>query len=174
MRFVPDEPMEGLHIPYYEDASSSLGIVGHATNRTEQELRIEVERFMAHLGAAITGFYSGRFGEDEGPFRYGYVIEFKWEGNSGRIIVAGLPIRKETATRIDKAKRHALYSVMLRLQSQFNSQLVMPGDMPLVPYLLNEKGQSLMEVIAEQQGFPQLEAPQGEVVEGDFRETDEE
>lgn len=173
MKFIPDDPIDGLQIPYYEEASSSLGIVGHTTNRTEQELRIEIERYMAHLGAAITGFASGRFGEDdEGPFRHGYVIDFKWEGNPGRIIVAGLPIRKETVIRIDKAKRHALYSVMLRLQSQFNSQLVMPGDMPLVPYLLNESGQTLMEVVAEQQGFPQLEAPQGEVVEGDFRESE--
>lgn len=172
MKFVPDELPDGLQVPFYEDASGALGIVGHATNRSEKELRVEVERSMAHMSAAISSFASGRFGDEPGPYRYGYVIEFKWQGVAGRITVAGLPLRKETPSRIDRSKRHALYSVMLRLQSQFNSQLLMPGDMPLVPYLLNERGQTLMDVVAEQQGFPQLEAPQGDVVDGDFREMD--
>lgn len=172
MKFVPDELPDGLQIPYFEDASGRLGIVGHATKRTEKELIIEIERSMAHLEASIDNFVGGRFGEDPGPYRFGYIIDFRWQGQPGRIIVAGLPLRKVTPSRIDHSRRHALISVMLRLQSQFNSQLLMPGDMPLLPYLLNDRGQTLMDVVAEQQGFPQLEAPKGEVVEGDFRETE--
>ncbi len=173
MDFIPDEREEGLTVPFYEDATQTLGIVGHSSSRSEKELRVEIERAMAHLGAGVNGFTSGRFGKDGGPYRYGYVIEFKWQGVDGRIQVAGLPIRKETPSRIDKSKRHALYSVMHRLQAQFNSQLVMPGDVPLVPYLLNEDGQTLMEVIAEQQKFPKLMDPQADIQEGEWREADE-
>jgi len=170
MEFVPDERDEGLTVPYFEEASNSLGVVGYSTNRSEKELRVEIERSMAHLGSAIKSFQSGRFGPEGGPYRYGYVIAFTWQGMEGRISVAGLPIRNETPARVEKSKRHALYSVMLRLEAQFNSQLVMPGDMPLVPYLLDAKGRSLMEAIAEQQHFPQLPEPKGNVVDGEWRE----
>ena len=171
MEFIPDEKDEGLTVPYYEDASNALGVVGYATNRSEKELRVEIERAMAHLGASIQSFQSGRFGPETGPYRYGYVITFRWQGVDGRIVVAGLPIRNETPSRIEKTKRHALYSVMLKLESQFNSQLVMPGDFPLVPYLLNDKGQSLMEAIAQSSNFPALPEPKGDIEEGEWREA---
>lgn len=166
MDFIPDEH-DDLTIPYYEDASSSLGVVGHATSKKERELKVEIERAMGHLGASVTLFQPGKFGD-----RYGYRIEFSWGGARGRIDVAALPIRKETESRIKKAKRHALYSVMLKLEAQFNSQLVMPGDVPLMPYMVDKKGRTILEAMREDGALPQLPAPDDRPIEAEFREAE--
>ena len=166
MEFIPDERDE-LNVPYFEDASSMLGVIGHSTQRSEQELRIEIERAMAHLGATVSFFQPGKFGD-----RYGYRIEFLWRGAKGRIDVAALPLKKETEGRIKKCKRQALFSVMHKLQGQFNSQLNMPGDVPLVPYMLDASGKTLIEAMRERDELPALPEPEDkDIVEGEFTEA---
>lgn len=166
MDFIPDDHDE-LTIPYFEDASSSLGVVGHSTNRSERELKVEIERAMGYLGASVSLFQAGKFDN-----RYGYRIEFVWGGAKGRIDVAALPIRKETPARISQAKRQSLYSVMMRLSSQFNSQLVMPGDVPLVPFMLDKEGRTLIEAMRERGKLPALPAPNQDAVDGEWRESE--
>jgi hypothetical protein len=166
MDFIPDDQQGDLHVPFYEDASSSLGIVGHATGRSERELKVEIERAMGHLGASVALFQAGKFGD-----RYGYRVEFSWGGQKGRIDVVALPIRKETASRIEKAKRHALYSVMLRLEAQFNTQLTMPGDAPLMPFMIDNKGRTMIEAMREAGSLPQLAAPDDGPIEAEFKEV---
>jgi len=167
MEFVPDERDDGLNVPYFEDASSILGVIGHSTQRSEQELRVEIERAMGHLGAGVSFFQPGKFGN-----RYGYRIEFIWRGARGRIDVEALPLRKETAGKIKRCKRQALFSVMHKLQGQFNSQLNMPGDVPLVPYMLDTEGRTLIEAMRERNELPALPSPEDDIVEGEFRESD--
>lgn len=169
MDFVPDERDDGLNVPYFEDASSMLGVIGHSTQRSERELQVEIERAMGHLGAGVSFFQSGRFGD-----RYGYRIEFMWRGAKGRIDVAALPLKKETPSKIDKAKRQALFSVMHKLQGQFNSQLNMPGDVPLVPYMLDTQGRTLIEAMRERNELPALTDSESDpdIVDGEFRESD--
>lgn len=166
MDFIPDEH-DDLTIPYFEDAKSSIGVIGHATQRSERELKVEIERAMGHLGASVSLFQAGKFAD-----RYGYRIEFAWGGAKGRIDVAALPLRKETPSRISQAKRHALYSVMNKLEAQFNSQLVMPGDVPLVPYMMDAKGMTLIEAMREQGKLPALPEPNQDAVEGEWRESE--
>ena len=92
MDFIPDDHDE-LTVPYFEDAKSSIGVIGHATQRSERELKVEIERAMGHLGASVSLFQAGKYDETN---RYGYRIEFLWGGAKGRIDVAALPLRKET------------------------------------------------------------------------------
>ena len=166
--FVPAE-QENADVLYFEDASSSLGIIGHATQRTERELKNEIELAMGHLNAGVSFIQLGKFGN-----RHGYRIEFEWRGGRGRIDVAALPIKKETKGRIKQAKRQALFSVMRKLQGQFNSQLNMPGDVPLVPYMLNPEGQTLIEAMRERGQLPVLPKPEDDdTVEGNWREKGE-
>jgi len=164
--FVPDD-QENVSVPYFEDASSMIGVIGHSTQRTERELQVEIERAMGYLGAGVSFFQSGKFGD-----RYGYRIEFVWRGAKGRIDVAALPLRKETRSKIDRCKRQALYSVMHKLQGQFNSQLNMPGDVPLVPYMLDIQGRTLIEAMRERDELPALPKPEDDVIEGEFRESE--
>jgi hypothetical protein len=59
---------------------------------------------------------------------------------------------------------------MNRIESQFNSQLVMPGDMPLVPYMMNEQGKTLIEAMREQGQLPALPEPDQDAVDGEWEE----
>lgn len=167
MDFIPDEH-DDLRVPYFEDASSLLGVIGHSTQRSEQELRVEIERAMGHLGASVLFFQAGKFGD-----RYGYRIEFRWRGAKGRIDVAALPLKKDTPSKMKKCKRQALFSVMHKLQGQFNSQLNMPGDVPLVPYMLDASGRTLIEAMREEGQLPALTDSESDpnVVDGEFRES---
>lgn len=164
--FVPDD-QENISTPYFEDASSLLGIVGHSTQRTEQELKAEIERAMIHLHANVSFIQAGKFAD-----RYGYRIQFIWRGAVGRFDVAALPIRKETKGRIKQAKRQALFTVMRKLEGQYNSLLNMPGDVPLVPYMLNQRGQTLIEAMRERNELPALTDSESDsdVIDGDFKE----
>ena len=168
MEFIPDDH-DDLRVPYFEDASSLLGVIGHSTQRSEQELRVEIERAMGHLGASILLFQAGKFGD-----RYGYRIEFRWRGGRGRIDVAALPLKKDTPGKRKRCKRQALFTVMRKLEGQYNSQLNMPGDVPLVPYMLDASGRTLIEAMRERNELPALTDSESDpdVVEGDFRESD--
>lgn len=183
--FIPDEKdqPEESKVPFWEDASNEIGVVGYTTTKTTKQLQSEIRRAMGFLGGTINGFQSGTvpWKGAHGDKRYAFRIYFTWQGVDGRLDVAALPIRKETASRKRNARRHALYSVMLRLEGLFNSQIVMPGDFPLMPYLLNDKGQTFSQWLVDEGKLPALPPPpesqvedeEGEVVEGDFREADE-
>lgn len=168
MEFIPDDVGEDFVVPFFEDANNSLGVVGYTTDRSEKQLRVEIERCMGHLGASMTILQPGKFGA-----RYGYRMEFKWQGVPGRIDIAALPIRNETDSRIRQSKRHALYSLWKRLEAQFNSQLVMPGDFPLMPYMLDDKGRTILEYLQSAGKLPALPKPaKDSPIEGDFREVE--
>lgn len=167
MEFIPDDQGD-LTVPFFEDASSALGVVGYTTSLSEAKLQAKVKQAMADLGGVVTGFQSGKFGN-----RHAYRIEFIYQGSAGRIDIACLPVRKETPARLRQTKRQALFSVWKRLESQFNSMLVSPGDVPLVPYMLNEKGQTMLEWMRDAGKLAQLPEPKDDddAVEGEFREA---
>lgn len=178
--FVPDDHDDSVTIPFWEDASNTIGVKGYSSTKTIKALESEIRKAMGFLGGTINGIQSGTIpwkGAD-GNIRYAFRIFFTYMGAEGRIDIAALPIQKETPARVKQARRHALYSVMLRLEGMFNSILTMPGDMPLVPYMMNESGQTMVEFLQLEGKVPKLQAPpegqvdeNGETVEGEFREA---
>jgi len=95
----------------------------------------------------------------------------------GKIEIAVLPIKKETATRREGALKQALYTVREMLESQFNSGVLIPGSAPLIPYMIDDQGRTLAEALSETDSIPLLSPPleEGEnYVEGDFNEVEEE
>lgn len=177
-QFIPDDPGEDRIIPFFEEASKSRGVIGYSTGKDLQELEGEIRDAMAKLGATVTGIQSGQipYARAHKNRRFAFRIFFNHRGATGRMDVAALPIKKETDARIRQAKRHALYSVVNRLEGLFNSQLVMPGDAPLIPHLLDDEGRTLAQYIADENVIPQLQAPTGsdddDTVEGEFTEAD--
>lgn len=165
--FKPDSEGEEMVVPFYEDANNADGVIGYSTQRSQKELRSMITVAFGRLGAIVTSFQSGKFGN-----RYGFRIHFVYNGSEGRIDVCALPIQNETDSKIDRAKRHALYSVWKRLVHQYNTLLVMPGDVPLVPYMLNSEGQTMLEYIREMGQIPSLPDPQSRVVDGEFTENE--
>lgn len=176
-QFIPDDPGEDRIIPYFEDASGEIGVVGHSTTKDVHELEGEIRKAMALLGGTVTGIQSGHFPwpKADRKRRYAFRVYFNYQGVAGRMDVAALPIRKETEARARQAKRHALYSVVNRLEALFNSQLVMPGDFPLMPHLLNREGKTLLEWIQDEDVIPRLTAPSdddSDAIEGEFTVED--
>ena len=168
--FVPNPESEELKIPYWEDASNADGVHGYTTTKSVKELKSLITGSFGRLGGSVTGFTEGN--TKSLPKRYGYRISFTYNGVAGRITVFALPIRKETPTKVDKAKRHALISVHARLQAQYNTALVMPGDIPLMPWLLNKEGQTMTEYLTDIGSVPLLPAPEyNDIEEGEFEDV---
>lgn len=173
MTFIPDDIDEKPpEIPWFESASSELGIKGHGTKKSIEELQIEIKSAMSKLGGGVTAFFGGRFPGQR--VRYGYEIRFGYGKREGLIRVAGLPMEHETAAKKTKTLKQALYTVRDALESQFNARLNMPGAAPLIGYLLDDKGRTLAEMLADSDGIPLLSAPipdeDVEVVEGELVE----
>lgn len=165
MEFIPDEHSQETDVPYYEEASRVDGVVGHTTTKSLKELRALITAAFGRLSGSVVSIQSGKYGD-----RYAFRIFFTFNGVEGRMDIAVLPIRKETESRIDRAKRHALYSVWQRLLSEYNTMLVMPGDVPFMPYMLNSEGQTIMEFMRESGQIPALPATVAEIHEGEFTE----
>ena len=176
MKFVPDDfEVKSSQVPWFEDASSELGIRGHRTHKTIETLKTEIKAAMSKLGGGVTSFLSGKF--ETIPPRYAYQINFNYGVREGKIEIAVLPIKKETATRREGALKQALYTVREMLESQFNSGVLIPGSAPLIPYMIDDQGRTLAEALSETDSIPLLSPPleEGEnYVEGDFNEVEEE
>lgn len=154
MQFVPDVNFKpSLEVPYLEDARASNS-AGHSTTKTQAALQREIISLMNDLGAQNVVFVPGTF--PTSPKRYGYLVTFNFVGVAGRIPIAGLPIRSETSDRKDKALRQALYLFREYLQGEMNARIFRPGHVPLVPYLLGDGDQTVMEAIVSSGRLPDL------------------
>jgi hypothetical protein len=177
MTFIPDDfEIKETRIPWFEEASTQLGIKGHRTDKSLDQLKNEIKAAMSSLGGGVTTFQSGKFPTK--PPRFGYQITFNYGDREGRIEIAALPMKKETEGKRKQALKQALYTVREMLVSQFNSSLLIPGSAPLVPYMIDDKGRTLAEALAKSASIPLLSPPleadeDDEVVEGEFRESDE-
>lgn len=174
MTFIPDDmDKKEAIIPWFEDAKAELGIKGHSTSKSLSELEMEIKAAMARLGGGVTSFITGKF--DTLPPRIGFEIRFNYGSREGKIEIAALPIKKWTNTRETQSKKQALYTVREMLEAEFNSGMLVPGSAPLVPFLLDDSGRTLSEVMHEQAGIPLLSAPikesvDSEIVEGELVE----
>jgi hypothetical protein len=167
MEFKPDISEKDLLIPYFEEAKNEDGVIGYSTQKSLKTLKAEITAGFGRLGGSVIGFQSGKFGK-----RYGFRIDFTFAGVPGRMDIAALPIKKETESRVDKAKRHALYSVQKRLEAEYSTALIMPGDVPLMPYMLNSEGKTVLEVMREMGEIPALpESIEEDIIEGEFNES---
>lgn len=152
--FVPDQlHAQKMVIPFFDDQSDEK-IPGRGTKKTCEQLQQEIRELMLKLEAFSVMFTPGTF--DDKPKRYGYRMTFKLAGASGRIEIAALPIRTETPNKKDRALAQALYLVRGWLESEAFSQVYRPGSVPLMPYLLDEKGRTVTEALQANGGIPLL------------------
>lgn len=170
MTFIPDDmEKKEATVPWFEDAKVELGIKGHSTSKSLNELEIEIKSAMSRLGGGVTSFITGKF--DTRPSRIGYEIRFNYGSREGKIEIAALPLKKWTAIRETQSRKQALYTVREMLEAEFNSGMLVPGSAPLVPFLLDDNGHTLAEALHSQAGIPLLSAPikeNSEIVEGEI------
>jgi hypothetical protein len=176
IKFIPDDDQFEVEIPYFEDATGAEGVIGYSTQQDEAELQEKIRTEIARVGGRVESFQKGKYKEESStktmPDRYGYQILFSYQNADGRINVATLPIKNETPARKRQAHRQALYTIWKMLQSHYNCRLNMPNDTPLIPYLLDDKGRTLLEAISAAGILPQLPSPT-QKMEGGFDPDDE-
>lgn len=159
MQFIPNKAaLPSEDVPYFENASTAVhGIRGHETTKSIQELQRDVSEALARLGGSVTAFIPGTFPTT--PKRYGYRIEFFLGPMPGRIDVAGLPFKYQ-ATKVKKTKamKQALFTVAMMFEAELNGRMMLPGQHPLVPYLIGAGGQTVTEALVASGNLPMLEA----------------
>ena len=182
MNFIPEQPSESKHVPYYEDATKADGWQGQATDKTIKALQSEITQSISRLGGLVTGFQRGTFQSAEGDrdgFRIHYAIEAA-DGRQvpGRIDIAALPIDPSINwNRADKNKhkeaslKMALYMLRVALDGTWFLQQLSPGYAALVPFMLGPGKKTISELWAESSIMNNLLPPgEEDFVEGEARE----
>ena len=194
MNFVPDgKASQLLRVPYAGEARAADGWQGQDTGRSIETLKSDVVVAMGRLGGVVHGFQRGSYRVDDQD-RAGVQISYSVEAPGGKMVygrldVAALPVRQparhRNAQRIldrrnEAALAMALYNVVQTLRAQWVLAQLNPGYVPLMPWLLGDKGKTLTEMWTTGAAAGRLlPAPsekgkgksKGGVVEGSFRET---
>lgn len=159
--FIPNkiDTQKVDQVPFFEE-SQEARVAGYATKKSIDKLQKEITELLARLNAFGVTFVPGKY--PSGKYqRFGFQINFVVGTTRGRIDCAALPIRSETAHKKDRAQAQALFLVRNELEAAIMAVMYKPGSAPLVPYMLNSKGQTFTEWLAEGGEMPMLTAPNG-------------
>lgn len=174
--FVPDKQDDPFQVPYFEDARSDYAPY-YSSRQNESEAKAAVAVELGKLGASGVTFQSGHFLTGKIK-RYGYNIRFYYRQSQSLIRVAGLPMRSETAVRLDQVRVQALLNVRDWFKAAVTSRIFAPGSDVLIPFMLvdPEAGVTVGELMSdfiETGRIPQLPArsQSEDYEEGEFTET---
>lgn len=173
--FIPEQP-KSAEVPYFDDASSTDGWQGQATEKTIERLKSDLILSLNRLGGTVTGFQKGSFDTGQTK-REGFRIHYMMENTAGgmipgRIDIAALPVRydsrtaKSFASRSEKSLKMALYMLKISIDGLWFLQQLSPGYAPLMPFMLAQGGKTVSQMYLERQEmYPELPAIEGEFVE---------
>lgn len=154
VNFIPDDKQaQYVETPFFEDITAK-DIPGCETKKTIDQLQAEIRAVLKRLDCINIQFQSGKTSEK--PTRYGYLIHFTCIGRKGRIDCVALPLRSETGHKKDRALAQALYLVRNALEAQLYAKFYQPGYEPIVPYLIDDKGVTVMQALVERGMLPML------------------
>lgn len=157
MQFIPDMPKTiTVTVPYFEDITAK-DVPGRAVEKTINFYQQRIVDLLLQLGAGAVVFFPGKY--PTSPERYGFQIQFSLNGVPGRFDVAALPIRKETATKKDRALAQALYLVGNWLETEVYSAAYRPGAVALVPFLIGDGGKTVTEELVARGVLVDIRAP---------------
>jgi len=148
MEFTPKENTTNpLDVPFFHEATAEGGWAGQGTGQTIRTLRSQITQAMTRLGATITVFQEGTFGDGGEKPRDGFMVHYTYNGVQGSIKIAALPVKKPDrinaktragyATRKKKAMKMALYMFRDYLRGAWYAQQLSPGYLPLIPWMLS-------------------------------------
>jgi hypothetical protein len=132
--FEPSLEEKEPDVPFLEDARAKIAPYYSSRKNLAQAIDA-VHREIEGLGGARLVVQPGIF-HIEKLKRYGFRITYFLHGQPGIIMVAALPIRRETAKRIQQAKVQALLNVADWLKAARTSDVFLPGNNPLLGNLL--------------------------------------
>src|SRR5574342_1064675 len=114
VQFEP-EGRKSSEAPFFEDISGDVGYRGYSTQKSIEKLQSEVTNAISNLGGYIINVQRGKFIDERGRSRFGFVFVFTIAGPGERstvmaeIKVAAFPMRKWSAKQEDQSKKMALY-----------------------------------------------------------------
>lgn len=157
--FIPDDITPPVReIPYYEE-SRAHDVPGRGTEKSITRLQSEVIDALTRLGADSIYFVPGQYPAGRGGrVRYGYQINFRYQGIPCQMDCAALPLRRETENLKNRALAQALYLVRDELKAQANAQLYRPGTIPFLANMLGPGGKTFTQYVAETRKLPLLGA----------------
>lgn len=152
VKFEPEGTQKSTEAPYFEDISSDMGFRGQRTRKSLEKLQSEVTNAISNLGGYLLNVQRGKFIDDKGRGRFGYVFLFSMPGPGGNgqvmaeIKVAAFPLRKYSEEKELQAKAMALYVLRDWLISLFNFQKLTPTPVvTLIPFMLDKNGETLSD-----------------------------
>ena len=152
IQFEPENRSRSSEAPFFEDISGDVGYRGYSTQKSIEKLQSEVTNAISNLGGYIINVQRGNFIDDRGRSRYGFVFVFTIPGPGNvstvmaEIKVAAFPLRKWSAKKEEQSRKMALYVLRNWLESMFNFQRLTPTPAaPLIPFMLDNKGQTLSD-----------------------------
>ena len=168
--FIPDSATSQDNVPFLEDAKGD-GAKYYSTSKSITDCETDVRNAIALNGGFVVNFASGKFKSGD-SVRFGYIIEFVIKGIPGRITIMGLPIRKETPSKIKQTRKMALLNVANSFQSAFMINRLVPGSNPLIMHMLVDGPTGEQVPIHEAiENRYQLSLPEtSDIQEGEFKE----
>ncbi len=162
--FVPDNQQSTKPpIPFFEDATADYAPY-YASKKSVNEAVAELALELSKLDAFLIGVQAGHF--PHGKYkRYGYVVRFSYNGKDGLLRAAGLPMRSETAHKVERTRVQALLNVKDWLKSLVTQKVFGMDAHPLLSHLLVSGEETLAEYIVS---TGNLLPAGGEIVEGQF------
>jgi hypothetical protein len=137
-----------IKVPYFEDARADVAPYANS-ERPIKAIQEEITGLLRKLEATNIQFQEGTF-EDGKLKRHGYLVDFVYAGNPGRVEVAGLPIRyTPTSLKVDRVKAQALLIARDWIKQMATSKIFLPHSEPLLPYLLADGNKTVAEIIVE-------------------------
>jgi hypothetical protein len=186
IKFEPEEKKHA-QAPFFEDVNEADGYRGQGTEKSIDKLMSEVTSAVSNLGGYMVNVQRGKFIDEEGRERFGFVFVFTLAGPGGRgtvmaeIKVAAFPLRKWTANKEERAKKMVLYILRDWLESMFNFQKATPTPVAtLIPFMLDNTGETLSDAWISGRITPGLLLPGNskipdsgleDVVEGDAEDV---
>lgn len=178
MQFTPENRKE-QEIPYYDDVTAEDGWKGHETEKSITKLQSEIKEVVGRLGGTVTTFTRGKYVMDSSVSRDGFLIEYIVPIENGgifkgRISVAALPVRSNNYNwrtvdkRKEKSLRMALFNVRDALDGARILQILSPGYVALVPFMLGNPDQTISQIWAENATIKALMPPgDADFIEGE-------
>jgi hypothetical protein len=172
MDFIPETKDKLVKVPYFDDVTSDGGWQGHATTKSIDGLKSEVNESIGRLGGIVIKIQMGSF-VTEGQGRQGMRIEYMMDGTiPGRLDIAALPVRISNATiktlekRKQQSMKMALYMLRMALDGMWFLQQLSPGYAALLPWMLVDKNTTFSQKWAETNLAELMPSNDSEFVDG--------
>src|SRR5689334_8429628 len=156
MNFIPDQG-EAQEVPFFEDVRKDSGWEGQGTEKTIDQLKIEVGDAVTRLGGFVRFFQQGTFRTGVGT-RSGFQLHYTIDSRPARLDIAALPVRQKSNK--ERSIKMALYMTRDVFNGLWFLQQLSPGYAALMPFMIaDEKGHTVSQLWSESAVMKKLLPP---------------